>query len=103
MNANSVSWFVAYRMEWIAETIAIFGFINREHLMKKFGISMPQASADLNRFQKSNPGALRYDKTAKRYVFAACRKCGCTAFNACVDVFGDGCHWVEPDLCSACA
>lgn len=28
-----------------------------------------------------------------------CRKCGCTEHAAC----GDGCYWVEPDLCSACA
>jgi len=28
-----------------------------------------------------------------------CRKCGCTEYDACQD----GCTWVEPDLCSACA
>lgn len=28
-----------------------------------------------------------------------CRACGCTWTNACEG----GCHWVEPDLCSACA
>lgn len=33
----------------------------------------------------------------------ACRVCGCTEFNACVGAFGEGCHWVEKDLCSACA
>lgn len=29
-----------------------------------------------------------------------CRVCGCTQNNACPP---DGCHWVEKDLCSACA
>lgn len=31
-----------------------------------------------------------------------CRGCGCTDANACV-TDGQPCHWVEPDLCSACA
>lgn len=33
---------------------------------------------------------------------AACRICGCTEHRACV-VAGLPCHWIEPDLCSACA
>jgi hypothetical protein len=33
-----VPWFEQQRMDWIAETLRIFGFINREHLMRKFGI-----------------------------------------------------------------
>lgn len=32
-----------------------------------------------------------------------CRRCGCTDDNACHDEHGNGCHWVEPNLCSACA
>lgn len=55
-------------MEWIAETLRVFGFINREHLMKKFGVSTPQASTDINRFLKLYPDAMRYDRSAKRYV-----------------------------------
>ena len=31
-----------------------------------------------------------------------CRKCGCTETRACV-TDGVACHWVEEDLCSACA
>lgn len=31
-----------------------------------------------------------------------CRSCGCTEECACV-IAGQPCHWVEPDLCSACA
>jgi hypothetical protein len=33
---------------------------------------------------------------------ATCRGCGCTDTKACV-VDGEPCHWVEADLCSACA
>jgi len=32
-----------------------------------------------------------------------CRVCGCTDTNACVTGSGEPCHWVEKDLCSACA
>ena len=31
-----------------------------------------------------------------------CRVCGCSDFEACQTPTGP-CHWVEPDLCSACA
>ena len=33
-----------------------------------------------------------------------CRQCGCTEHDACwTPPWGEGCSWVEPDLCSACA
>lgn len=39
----------------------------------------------------------------RRYSGGACRKCGCTCYNACVHrATGEPCHWVELDLCSAC-
>jgi len=62
-----VRWFEAKRMEWIAETIDIFGFINREHIIKKFGVSMPQASNDLATFMRDNPDKITYNTKAKRY------------------------------------
>lgn len=61
-------WFVRHRMEWIRETLRIFGFINRRHISRKFELSMPQASADLVLFQKMHPGLMRYDPSAKCYV-----------------------------------
>lgn len=61
-------WFEQYRMDWIAETLRVFGFINRQHLERKFAVSTPQASTDLNRFQKLHPGAMSYDKSAKRFI-----------------------------------
>lgn len=63
-----MSWFVDYRLAWIAEIIDIFGYINREHLARKFRISIAQASLDLNEFQRRHPGAIEYDATAKRFV-----------------------------------
>lgn len=61
-------WFERQRMEWITETLRVFGFINCEHLQRKFGISQPQASKDLAAFQRAHPSAMRYDLSAKRYV-----------------------------------
>lgn len=61
-------WFKTYRMDWIAETLRIFGFINREHLMLKFGISTPQASKDLNDFLRANPDAMHYNIHLKKYI-----------------------------------
>lgn len=32
----------------------------------------------------------------------ACRQCGCTETNACVDKHFGACWWIERDLCSHC-
>lgn len=63
-------WFEQHRQDWIAETLRVFGFINREHLERKFGISTPQASLDLNRFRRAHPSLIRYDASEKRYIGA---------------------------------
>lgn len=33
-----------------------------------------------------------------------CRICGCTELNCsqCIERTGEACHWVQPNLCSAC-
>lgn len=61
-------WYEQHRMEWIAETLRVFGYINRHHLMRKFGISEPQASNDFLTFQRLHPNAMKYDLSTKRYV-----------------------------------
>jgi len=62
-----LNWFRQHRMDWIAETLRIFGYINREHIERKFGLSTPQASKDLNDFQKLYPGKAEYNLSEKRY------------------------------------
>lgn len=62
-----MNWFQRQRISWIAETLDVFGFINREHIMRKFGISQPQASADLRLFDRLHPKAMVYNVNAKRY------------------------------------
>lgn len=66
-----MNWFTDQRQRWIAETLGIFGFINRWHVIRKFGVSTQQASMDLREFMKRNPGAMTYDAKSKRYVVGA--------------------------------
>jgi len=63
-----MNWFQQHRLEWIAETLRIFGFINREHLIRKFGLSKPQAAKDFADFRRLYPDAMEYDISAKKYV-----------------------------------
>src|SRR5688572_3900722 len=63
--APNVRWCEQQRQEWIAETLRVFGYINRQHLERKFGISTPQASKDLSAFARANPRAMVYDVSAK--------------------------------------
>ena len=63
-----MNWFHQQRQGWIAEMLKVYGFINREHLQRKFGISVPQASKDLQTFARSNPGVMTYDLSMKCYV-----------------------------------
>ena len=63
-----MNWFNEQRQLWILEMLRVYGFINREHLMVKFGISTPQASKDLQAFARSYPDAMRYDVSRKAYV-----------------------------------
>jgi hypothetical protein len=61
-------WFARHRQDWIAEALHVYGFVNREHLQRKFGISVPQASSDLQRFVRTHPADVHYDLSRKCYV-----------------------------------
>ena len=61
-------WPVEQRLEFIDFRLFWEGRVNRSDLVSYFGVSVPQASADLARYQQSAPGNLIYDKSAKTYV-----------------------------------
>ena len=42
--------------------------MNRTDLVRRFGVSMSQASADIGRYLALSPPGVAYDKSAKRYV-----------------------------------
>ena len=54
--------------------LRVYGFINRRHVERMFGISTPQASLDLREFQLRFPDEITYDKSSKRYVSTRARE-----------------------------
>lgn len=64
-------WFMDHRQSYIAAMLRTYGQVNRTQLMEKFGISLPQASTDIQRFIRENPEAIIYDGKAKAYVVNA--------------------------------
>lgn len=60
-------YFAQLRIGWIIESIEVFGFINRSHVVKKFGVTPQVASSDFNAVQKLHPHLMRYDTSAKCY------------------------------------
>ena len=63
-------WGVERRLEFIEFRVFWEGGVNRSDLTDQFGISVPQASADLSAYQKIAPGNLTYNASEKRYVRA---------------------------------
>ena len=65
-NAGSfkMRWAEQKRMEWLSKRRAPF---NRADLMAKFGISIPQASKDIQKYILMFPNAFSYNKKLKRY------------------------------------
>jgi hypothetical protein len=61
-------WNIERRLEFIEFRLYWDGRVNRSDLVRAFNISVPQASADLTRYQELAPGNAVYDKTAKTYV-----------------------------------
>lgn len=60
-------WAEQQRIDWIGARINQRRKINRADIMEKFGISLPQASHDLQTFIKLHPGVLKYDLKTKCY------------------------------------
>lgn len=63
-----MNWFERKRIEWIHESVRIFGFINRKHIMNKFGVSSAQASHDLKQTMRLHPNLMQYDLSKKTYT-----------------------------------
>jgi len=59
------------RLLFISDTLSSKGYLNRSDICVAFGVSVPQASADISRWLRGNPGVAEYDKSAKRYVRAS--------------------------------
>ena len=65
---SELRWGVAQRLEFIEFRLFWEGHVNRSDLMEQFGLSVNQASADLNRYIGFVPDNMVYDKSARTYV-----------------------------------
>jgi predicted DNA-binding transcriptional regulator YafY len=67
---GSVRWGIERRLEFIEFRLFWEGHVNRGDLMAAFGISINQASTDLNRYLGMAPGNMVYDKSVRGDRFA---------------------------------
>lgn len=61
-------WGVEQRLEFIEFRLFWEGHVNRIDVMQQFGVSVNQASSDLNRYIALAPDNMVYDKSARTYV-----------------------------------
>lgn len=61
-------WGVEQRLEFIEFRLFWEGHVNRSDVMEQFGLSVNQASSDLNRYISLAPDNMTYDKSARTYV-----------------------------------
>lgn len=73
--SNEPNWAARERLSFI-ETCAWWkGIVNRTDLTDLFGVSLAQASMDIQRYQELNPEAMTYNLRLKRYEVAEAMKC----------------------------
>ena len=65
---DKIRWGSERRREFIEFRLYWEGGVRRGDITEKFGVSTPQASADLGLYQKLAAGNLVYDSSEKRYV-----------------------------------
>lgn len=68
---DDIRWGLQRRFEMIEWRAYWLGRFNRSDLEDRFGVSTPQASADLRSYQEAVPGNIEYDPTEKAYVPSA--------------------------------
>jgi predicted DNA-binding transcriptional regulator YafY len=61
-------WGAEQRLEFIEFRLFWDGSVNRSDITERFGVSTPQASADLAQYRERAPENMRYDSSGKRYL-----------------------------------
>ena len=64
---SALRWGVEQRLEFIEFRLFWEGGVNRSEITDYFGLSVPQASKDLSRYQEIAPRNIEYDRSLKRY------------------------------------
>jgi hypothetical protein len=72
---NDQNWAAMERLRFIESCAWWKGVVNRQDLVNLFGVSMAQASSDLQRYLELNPGAFVYNLRQKRYEATAEMRC----------------------------
>lgn len=67
-STNDLRWGPEQRLEFIEFRLFWEGSINRNDLIERFGVSVPQSSNDLTTYRDRAPSNLRYDAKEKRYL-----------------------------------
>lgn len=65
---SDLSWGVEQRLEFIEFRLFWEDGVNRSDITGRFGVSVPQASQDLSRYQALAPKNIFYDRSKKQYV-----------------------------------
>jgi len=65
--APTLRWSAEQRVAFAARRLYWDGTINRDDLMRRFGVSANQATADLSRLREEYPDGFAYDTVARRY------------------------------------
>jgi hypothetical protein len=66
--AADLTWSQESRLRALDEMAFWDGRVNRADLIRRFGISVPQATNDIRRYLELSPGNLRYDPREKAYL-----------------------------------
>jgi hypothetical protein len=66
------SYAVTYRLRFIDFLLHEYGTINRSAIMDYFGLSLPQASNDIQAYIRLAPENVEYDRSLKTYRRTAC-------------------------------
>lgn len=72
---NENNWAVRERLRYIENCAWWKGFVNRQDLTEMFGVSMAQASTDMQRFLDLSPDSLAYNLRLKRYEARSTMEC----------------------------
>lgn len=113
MDREALSLFVLKCLAISGLDVSDYGFLQRTEELLLLGKALGADVRDLDRHiqEKQRQGEARrarWDEEEDEGEEAAsrrCRVCGCTDADCrqCIEKTGEPCHWVEEDLCSACA
>jgi len=67
-DGSTLRWSIAQRLEFIEFRLIWEGRINRVDISDRFGVTVQQATADLQHYERIAPENIRYDRYAKTFV-----------------------------------